>query len=195
MHRRKLILKIARNAGIIGILIIFLYAILLLLRVAEIVTISTLSVIELLGFLMIFAAVLLIFIANVGRVSKKSLKAGFFFILCTFLVLVVDYFWDSLPYWEQILLDVILTVALVFSILLAMSMAFTSLDTLGAFRIHGWHLHETILGIMMIFSGLILIFYGSEDEFYFGIILFAIGCFFMGRDWRDLRELKIISKD
>jgi hypothetical protein len=79
------------------------------------------------------------------------------------------------------------------AILLARVAGFINVDV-HKMVIAGLHLHESVLAILLLFAGTVMFFLGSGVETYFGFVLIVAGVFFLGRDWKDLAEGKIITK-
>ncbi|MBD3186404.1 hypothetical protein GF325_06210 [Candidatus Bathyarchaeota archaeon] len=101
---------------------------------------------------------------------------------------------------ERLFLTGSLTVILMFfltsliGVLIARSAGFVNVDVYEV-SAGGYHIHETVLGLLFLFVGLVFILLGTELDLYLGLVLFFAGAFFIGRDWKDYAEGRIITLD
>ncbi|MHA1682104.1 MAG: hypothetical protein ACTSUE_14290 [Promethearchaeota archaeon] len=109
-------------------------------------------------------------------------------------VLIILIWTDRNKMVASMVVVIVLCAICIVGILISRAAGFVNLDVYE-FSFLGYHVHETVLGILFIFVGLVFILLGNEIELYLGLLLFFSGSFFIGRDWKDFASGKIITRD
>ncbi|MHA1849613.1 MAG: hypothetical protein ACTSYS_04150 [Promethearchaeota archaeon] len=113
--------------------------------------------------------------------------------IVSFIFISIIYRSTSSIFRSSIVMVLFFSVALV-GILLSRSAGFVNVDVYEM-HVFGLHVHETVLGLLLIFIGLVYLFLGNTIDLYLGLLLFFSGTFFIGRDWKDYAEGRILTRD